>query len=750
MANRITSVDADGTPHALLIDGDTLVLSDDDHGSPIDISPGDDPGDVVLYVGDGLAIVADSGGVRVSKDPATPFRVDFDGPDETRMMFLGPTGSALHGSGAGEPITLADPSSGAGCWFQVSDVPDAPSAGRVQMHWSADEGHAYDEGHNTHLWIFNRAVDLIMTPGFSHSPNLAQLKELLGRPEFITGIRDGIYAADNTGIFDAATSGFVYSAHFYNPQTKKGPNWEPKPAAVNALKYGVSYFEKAVNAADARAGGRALGLAIHYLQDVCQPMHAGLYGNDPGINFQHENYEQWIANVQDSCRLPLHELMLNELRVSTTADWYTLASTKGLAVFTSWIGVQTSPIGGQTSTMPKLDKRGANKPHPDWMADATAMLKLAQRVTTGLLLYWAAQSPVLVTGRDSTKAIPGALATLGAPQQVVFLSAGGSDPVRDPDADGAHLHQLECKGGRWVVTDLSTVIDRMLPALKPPTQLAAMGSPSEQILFRGRDGHVVAYWYENSWRASDLTATAGGPDADPDTSFAALTTPHRQLFYTSDADGHLHCLWFTQSWRDTDLTAAAAAPVPARATAIAALAVGQSQRVFYTADTDGHVHALWTDQGVWKDADLTASAGAPDPAVTTPLAALSTNTQLSYLAKQDGHLHALWYDGKWKDTDLTASAGGALPAADSPLATLASPQPQVYFLSTDRHIHVLWYSGGWRDTDITAASSAPPAGTGSTLATLAQPQAQQVFFTAEDGGVHQLWYQDAWRHTELS
>ena len=377
--------------YAWLVDGDELVLSTDADGTQISIFPGDTLDTVTLGPDDaGVGIVADANGVRLSSETATQFTMNVSATDENTVQFVAPGGDLLNITKPGEPIVLRDPSAMGG-WFEL--VEPTP---KVLPSWAADEGRPFDEGHSTHLWIFARAMDLIMTQGFYDVPNRDVLRYYLGQPEFVNAVKMGIYLADNSGMADLATSGFVFSAHFYNPEYKRGGAWGPRPERINALGYGVKYFDASTEQQDIVTSGRCLGLAIHYLQDLCQPMHSFIYVNFPG-NKRHENYEQWVLNIQDSCALSMQEVMPNELPVKQTADRYIQAATQSLAVYQTWIGHADSPIGINAPGLTALDKKGANQPHPTWVPGTTQMLKLAQRLTIGLLMDWAAKPSMLVS-----------------------------------------------------------------------------------------------------------------------------------------------------------------------------------------------------------------------------------------------------------------------------------------------------------------------------------------------------------------
>ncbi len=157
------------------------------------------------------------------------------------------------------------------------------------------------------------------------------------------------------------------------------------------MEFGARYFEKALADDNPFSCGRSLGLAMHYLEDLTQPMHCGLFPNDPispWLSFRHEAYEQWALRIQDRCRLSLEELYPWVIGQQRGALWHSTAML-GMAEYNNWKGVATSPIGIAASDSPKLS---AAMPHDDWVPVTTRMLKLAQQVVVVLLDDWASKA----------------------------------------------------------------------------------------------------------------------------------------------------------------------------------------------------------------------------------------------------------------------------------------------------------------------------------------------------------------------
>lgn len=102
-------------------------------------------------------------------------------------------------------------------------------------------------------------------------------------------LEDGLDKAD---LWPKYTDVF-YSTHFYDPDARK--TWGVNPGK-NALSEGSKrYFEAAKKLEDgAPVGdfGFDLGVALHYLTDLAQPMHAANFIEKPGVDARHSAFEK--------------------------------------------------------------------------------------------------------------------------------------------------------------------------------------------------------------------------------------------------------------------------------------------------------------------------------------------------------------------------------------------------------------------------------------------------------------------------
>jgi phospholipase C len=166
----------------------------------------------------------------------------------------------------------------------VSDV--APPAGTRHTDWDAES--VDDETRSTHLWIVDRALDLLAAR--SDLPQAAAAVALLDaedcRPHWHQGLADADFkAAYNQALFDvpvgASTtllvlSGATWESHFYDPDTGRNYKGHSSPTGYDRA---LAHLDGArARLASDRAGAcYELGLSLHYFTDLTQPMHASNY-----------------------------------------------------------------------------------------------------------------------------------------------------------------------------------------------------------------------------------------------------------------------------------------------------------------------------------------------------------------------------------------------------------------------------------------------------------------------------------------
>ncbi len=188
-----------------------------------------------------------------------------------------------------------------------SIVPSAPPPGVRQTDWDAES--VDDETRSTHLWLVDRALDLLAT-----RPDLAQAAGVVALlrasdclPSWHQGLADADFkAAYNGGLFDvpvgASTtelvlSGATWASHFYDPDT--GLNYEGQKSPT-AYDQALAHLANAQKQLATNRGGACyeLGLSLHYFTDITQPMHASNYTATNYPVELHSDYESYAMAEQ--------------------------------------------------------------------------------------------------------------------------------------------------------------------------------------------------------------------------------------------------------------------------------------------------------------------------------------------------------------------------------------------------------------------------------------------------------------------
>jgi hypothetical protein len=210
---------------------------------------------------------------------------------------------------------------------------DVRPPGEGKLGWESED--PFDETKSTHLWIVNRAATLARqdpTAGAALGTLIDPATGAIDKNSFYGRLCQGLYDADRapyndpTGIpdfsnwpdYDIAVYrsmrkylltlkdySYTWKSHFYDPDS--GCNWlgEKYPTA---LTQGSSYFHEARRAflsGDLYAAGYHLGLSLHFLTDLTQPMHAANFTYLSSDNWgYHSGFESYVLTIQGQTPLP--------------------------------------------------------------------------------------------------------------------------------------------------------------------------------------------------------------------------------------------------------------------------------------------------------------------------------------------------------------------------------------------------------------------------------------------------------------
>jgi phospholipase C len=180
--------------------------------------------------------------------------------------------------------------------------------GTRRTDWDAES--ADDETKSTHLWIVNRALDLLAqrrdVPQVDHVVTLMQSSDC--QPQWHQGLVDADFkGAYNGGRWDVAVGGSSaaliaaganWAGHFYDPDTGLNYQGNANPVAyTEGLKHLAN--TRSMLAANNRTGAcYELGLSLHYMTDITQPMHASNYTAKSWPLELHSNVEGYAVTKQ--------------------------------------------------------------------------------------------------------------------------------------------------------------------------------------------------------------------------------------------------------------------------------------------------------------------------------------------------------------------------------------------------------------------------------------------------------------------
>ncbi len=178
----------------------------------------------------------------------------------------------------------------AGC--PAGSVRTALSTCRHDLKWRS----------NTHLFVVNRAIELLAK---TNDPIAAAAVQKMNTASCRVQWEGGLWDADDGNLSE---TGGARGTHFYNGGGKDflgnatkvvtymlGLN--EQNAGGNARQAAKKYLAAAANLSS-DANCYQLGLSLHYLTDMTQPMHASSFSAADIPTSQHPAFEDYVGNVQ--------------------------------------------------------------------------------------------------------------------------------------------------------------------------------------------------------------------------------------------------------------------------------------------------------------------------------------------------------------------------------------------------------------------------------------------------------------------
>lgn len=194
--------------------------------------------------------------------------------------------------------------------------------------------HDVKRGGNTHLWIVDRALDLLNSSGL---PDAAKIVAKLREPALRIQWENGLWDGDVEPYVDFPNA---RGTHFYNgakrnrrggptnvvTYTPGGPNKQPCNNARECAQFHINNLSlQALSGEDKANVAYHLGLALHYMTDLTQPMHTSGWSGLSIPTNGHPQWEYYVPFVQKQfpattfdnrwLNLPSADLVLHEVAV---------------------------------------------------------------------------------------------------------------------------------------------------------------------------------------------------------------------------------------------------------------------------------------------------------------------------------------------------------------------------------------------------------------------------------------------------
>jgi phospholipase C len=238
--------------------------------------------------------------------------------------------------------------------------------------WSAEDVHT--EGVNSHLWIMNRAIDIM-----SRDKTIVKRSQVALLNEWRIEVERGIYDADHENPY---YDNYTFASHFYDPDTGKSYI----PFAAGAKETGAKYFKLAGEAYqknDMKQAFFYLGVSLHYLGDVNQPMHAANFTNFSYPQGFHSKFENYVDTIKDNYRVNDANGYWNWQGMNP-ADWIHQSAVEAKKDYAGIVNGTTKNWFVRAA----ISQKYADKWRAEVTPTAGKRLMEAQRVIAGYIQLW--------------------------------------------------------------------------------------------------------------------------------------------------------------------------------------------------------------------------------------------------------------------------------------------------------------------------------------------------------------------------
>ncbi len=262
-----------------------------------------------------------------------------------------------------------------------------------RLRW--DAASVDDETKNTHLWIVSRSLDILR-----RDPNAdveSALVRAMDGPHCSAAWRRGLIDADflaahNGGAMDLAigaspldivVAGATWKGHFYDPDTGLNYKGESETTAYSQALANAVAAKAAWSTQDdsdsMRSACYALGLSLHFVTDLTQPMHAVNFTSISRPRGLHSNLESYATSIQEEHRLE----DWSGRPTGSSADFIVTVARRAKAL---WPETHAAVAAAYLKQQPQ---------HPLWCGDITASsFAFASAQQIDRVLCWAGDAAV--------------------------------------------------------------------------------------------------------------------------------------------------------------------------------------------------------------------------------------------------------------------------------------------------------------------------------------------------------------------